>query len=269
METMDDERLIYDYYRYVRSNKIIYFGRFWHCFRIERITKSYFFKFGWKNSSRKNQNPPDFYNNRHKMMMDFMRIDDCVDEINGKKINNSFAKTSIAIKKQLGKNYKKEINGLLSYVPDTSNSEEFNFKGYIHTFKRVLLDHSNKIPNYKLNHPKCKTTILFVCDESNNYVQISNVSDLKREDEKDVVLEKFAPHNQFHDSEFIDIIKSTKADYIIWFGFTKCLFINRKIYKYPQVAIYDVKHIKYNGLNYNHNLMFKVKEEYYPKKQHF
>lgn len=263
MHTMDKEKTIYSYYRMIPSRKIIYFGRFFHCLRIERITKSYLFSRSWIDSSAKNQRTPDFYNDKFHMMMEFMRIDDCIEKINGKKINNSFAKANIGAKKLLGNNYKKEMSGLLMYLPDTNDSKEFNYHGYINNFERVVLDHSSKVPQYRENHPKCKTTILFVCDESNNYVQVANKDDLCKEDDKNPILNGYKPHFQFNDSRFIEIIKKVQADYVIWFGFAKCLYNNGKKIKYPQVAIYDVNHIKYKGVDYNEELMFKVKNEVY------
>ena len=165
------------------------------------------------------------------------------------------------MKNVAGRDYKKTLNGTLVFIPDTRNSNDFNFKGYLTNFEKVIRGHSEKVTKYRLNYPKCKTIVFLVCDESNNYIQVLDKNDLEREDEKDVFINRFYPHYQFDDARFIDIIKKCSADYLIWLGRFKSLYINNKEINYPRVCIYDIKHIKRNGLTYNHDLMFKVKEE--------
>lgn len=164
MKTLNDEQFILDLYKQVPSHKIAYFGRFFPCLKIETLTKSVFFSRSWINSSSKSDPPPDFHNDKHKIMLEVMRIDDCANKVNGKKIDNSFAKSNKMAYKLLGENYKKDINGYLFTIPDTNNSTEFNFKSYLNNFKRVLLKHSNHVQDYHKNYPKCKTTVFLVCD---------------------------------------------------------------------------------------------------------
>lgn len=262
MKTFDDEQFILDNYRTFPTFKIKYFGRFFHCFIIEKITKSFLFSKSWINSSSKDALPPDFHNNKYHTMMEFMRIDDCINELNGKHIPNSFEKTNNTLKKLCGNNYKKvKNNSMIYFIPNTLNSDEYNFKGYFNNFQRVIIKHSKKVEKYRQNYPKCKKMVFFVCDESNNYVQVSNKEDLNKEDEKNLTLENFKIHYCFYDKKFIDVIKNCNADYVIWMYVYKCLYINGKKIKYPMACIYDVKHIKNQGYIYNHDLMFKVKDE--------
>lgn len=261
METFDDEKIVLSIYRTVPTSKIRYNGRYLHCQRIERLTKWALFNNSWINSSAKGDLPPDFHNNKHHIMMEVMRIDDSVGDINGNHVVNSFERANTFMQEVSGKDYKKKLNGTLIFVPDTRNSEEFNFRGYLTNFEYVIKKHSKKVDKYRSNYPKCKTTVFLVCDESNNYIQVLNKDDLKREDEKDVYINGFSPHYQFEDAKFINIIKECKADYLIWFTRFKSLYIDDKEIKYPRVCIYDIKHIKYGGVNYNHELMFKVKQE--------
>lgn len=261
METFDEEKVVFENYKNIPSSKIKYNGRFFHCLHIEKLTRSFFFNNSWINSSGKNDLPPDFHNDKHQIMLEVMRIDDCVNELNGKHVSNSFEKANVFMKNVAGRDYKKTLNGTLIFIPDTRNSNDFNFNGYLTNFEKVIRGHSEKVAKYRLNYPKCKTIVFLVCDESNNYIQVLDKNDLEREDEKDVFINRFYPHYQFDDARFIDIIKKCSADYLIWFGRFKSLYINNKEINYPRVCIYDIKHIKRNGLTYNHDLMFKVKEE--------
>lgn len=267
MKTLDDEKFLFDIYKRIPFRKIKYFGRFFSCFIIEWITKSIFFSKSWINSFSKSVPPPDFHNNKHKLMLEVMRIDDCVNTINNKKIDNSFAKSNKLARKLFGNNYKKDVNGYLFTIPNTNDSNEFNFEGYLNNFERVILDHSKKIPNYRRNHPKCKIIVFLVCDESNDYVQVSNEKDLVKENEINLDLKDSIIHCCFYDSKFIEIIKKSDADFVIWWGYNKSIFGNNKKFKYPEACIYDVKYFKEQGYKYDKQLMCKIKGKYANKNQ--
>lgn len=260
MKTFDDEEFVLNQYRTSFFPPVVYNGRFFHCFRIEKLTKSFLFKKSWINSSSKSSLPPDFHNDKHRIMMDVMRIDDCVNEIDGKHIPNSFERTNRFMKKYYGNNYKKSLNGFLYFIPNTNDSNEYNFNGYIRNFEKVLTKHSSKVENYRKNYPRCNESILFVFDESNSYIQVSSEEDLKKRDAPSVQYNKYVIHNCYCDKMFIDIIKRCDADYVIWMGYYKAIFVNGELKRLPIACIYDVKHIKYNGHEYNHKLMLKVLE---------
>jgi len=257
MQTFDDEQYIWDIYKHIPSSRVKYIGNFLSCLRVDLLTKCHIFAKSWKNSSSKSDLPPDFHNNLHQIMMEFMRIDDCVNELDGRKIMNSFQRTSVEVKKALGKNYKKK-NGVLFYVPDTSNNNEFNIRGYLENFTRNIENHSNKIPYYKKNYPKCKKTILFVMDESNPYIQTIKSENLGENHISEG--RTFMIHNCYYDKRFIDVIKNSNADYVIWFGIYKCILINGKPIQFPQAVIYDVKHFNICGYEYNYDSMVKLME---------
>ena len=257
MNTMDDEKEVLNRYRLISSRKIVYVGRFFHCLRVERLTKSFLFSKSWIDSSSNGDLPPDFHNNKHKIMMDIMRIDDCVEKKKGRRVLNSFARTNLFMEKYFGKNYKEEHNGTLFFVPDTSNRDDFNYNGYIKNFKRVLDDHSNKVDNYRKNYPQCKACVLFICDESNNYIQLTEKTVIKDGELSGPI----KVHNQFLDKRFLDVIRNTKADYVIWFGYYKLLFINSREVKQPLVCIYDVKHMNKKEIEYDSQKMFMLTEE--------
>lgn len=257
METLDDEKIILESYKRISSSDFFFNGSFFRCLRIKALTKSFLFSKSWIDSSSKNDFPPDFHNDKHRIMMEVMRVDDCVNEKDGKRVANSFQRANLKMKKMFGKNYKKEQNGTLFFIPDTRDNTEYNFEGYFNNFKRVMLNHSGKIKDYRKNYPLCKTCVLLICDESNNYVEVTDQNDLSR----DNPLKPFKIHYWFLDKDFVDVIKGCNADYVIWMGYYKILYLNGKRIKMPRVCIYDVKNIKENGAEYNHSLMFKVIEE--------
>lgn len=257
METFDEESFLIDVYRKTPSSQIYYCGRRLPCLRIRWLTKSRFFCKSWIDSSGKDVPPPDFHNNKHRVMMEVMRIDDCVNELNGKHVANSFQRANDFMNKYFGKGYKTKLDGSLFFTSDTRNNKEYNFKGYFNNFKEVIMKHSDKVEKYRNNYPKCDDVILFVFDESNCYVQVTDEADLKRERPQGVTI----THNCFIDSKFLEIIKSVQADYVIWFGYYKVFFHKGRRIKLPRACIYDVKHMKANGYKYDHRKMVKTIDE--------
>ena len=170
------------------------------------------------------------------MMLDVMRIDDCVNEINGQEVSNSFKIESLEMKEKYGKNYKKKLNGVLCYIADTSDNNKFNYDGYYKNFERVLNEDSSKIDSYHNNYPKCKTSVLMIFDQSNNYVQAEIIIDAQKGNANNKHITRFIPHHWYADNKFIDCIKQCNSDYVIWFGWYKKLFVNNKEIKMPSVV---------------------------------
>ncbi len=262
MKTLDDERFVLENFNMVKLYETIFFGNFFRCLTVYLSVKRVLKSKSWVDSSAKNLPPPDFHNDKFKIMMDVMRIDDSIQTINDKHVKSSFEKTNKNLEQIFGCGYKKNDDNIgVWFIPNTRNSNEFNFEGYFNNFKRVLLKHSKKLSSYHKNYPKCKTTILFICDESNNYIQVLKEEDLKKENEENVYIENFRIHICYIDKKFLDVIKETDADYIIWFGYFKCIYTNGKREHYPRICVYDVKHFHEQGIDYDHSLMFKVTEE--------
>ncbi len=259
MRTFDDESFILENYRDISSRDIKFYGRFFHCLRIKWLTKSRLFSKTWTDSSSKSDPPPDFHNDRFGIMMEMMRVDDCVNSIDGKHVANSFEHANKTMKKYAGNDYRKKLNGDLFFIPDTRNTDEFNFNGYINNFERVISKHSSKISEYRKNYPKCKTTVFFVSDESDDYVQVIDPNDLNRKGKENIPF-AFYPHFSHLDEGFLNIIKQCQADYIVWFFVYKSIYVDDKKIKQPRVCIIDVKHMRKKGHAYDHNLMMKVVE---------
>lgn len=157
-----------------------------------------------------------------------MRLDDCINSINGQHVKNSYEKENNYISKMFGKNYKNTVNGTLIFIPNTANDKEFNYQGYLNNFKRTIEHHSSRINNYK-NNPDFKSKIIFlVFDESNNYVQMLNKKDLEMAIKNENNIKQIRPHSFFEDNKFLEIIKNSAADYLIWVGRYKSIYNNGK-----------------------------------------
>lgn len=254
MKTLDNEELIMDIYRSVPSRKIRYFGNYFRCLKIEKLTHSKLFKKSWIYSCAKKDIPPDMHNEKHKIMMEIMRVDDSSTECK----NNSFKRANNVLRMFLGKNYKNENkNSVGLIIPDTRDNKNFNYEGYIDNLKRTISKHSDKINQYRKNYPKCESVIFFICDESNNYIEVANKNELKEQE----IYNNFKIHYAYADKKFIDIIKQCNADFVIWLGLYKEIYVNGKNVVYPNAVIFDIKNLKYNGLDYNSELMLKVIKE--------
>ena len=200
----------------------------------------------WTDSSKKNMIPPDFYNERLKLMMEVMRVDDhaYIDE-KGNEINKHNQREG-QITKMLKKSNSsiKEIyeNGNLFIIPNTvlEGEKDHNYNRYINNFKRVLQNHINKISNYKRNHPGYKT-LFFVLDESIKYIRIIG--------EKQVPIPGKKVHGYIHhwwlDKNMIEIFKNSNIDYLIWMAPYKKI---EKEDSLPKIIIFDIKKIKYDDL---------------------
>lgn len=134
---------------------------------------------------------------------------------------------------------------------DTSLLDEFNIDGYLSNFNKTIERHSKNIDLYKKNYPLCDEVIFFVFDESNNYaLKVNNVG-----------IDYLTPHKWYLDYKFLDIIKNCKADYVIWYGYSKTILHNGKELKLPKICIYDNKNLKEEGIKYNYDSIIKLNEE--------
>ena len=106
VNSFNKESFIIENFRMIPSYKIKYNGRFFHCFRVERLIKSILFSRSWIDSSSKSDPPPDFHNEKHHIMMEIMRVDDGA---GGKHSPNSFERKEKYMQKHYGKDYKKSL----------------------------------------------------------------------------------------------------------------------------------------------------------------
>lgn len=260
MQTLNDESMILDMFREVKSKEIVPLGNFLECKKIHLSLTGVLNRKEWINSSGKSDPPPDFYDSKHKLMMDVMRIDDHAYIDSRGRIQNKTLQREGLILKEINQPERDDIK--LFIVGDTKlpTNEDHNFDRYYKNFERVFKEHESKIDLYKSNHPGYKT-IFFICDESTAYVEVLNSEDVcKEKHQGDLTLAK--PHIFCLDRKFIKIIKESKVDYVIWYAPWKLLqSIEKGIFPLPKGAIIDVKNLTDKKLiDYNHGMMISSEE---------
>lgn len=239
--SLDTEQDIFDVFRTVPKEKIIYNGRFFKCLRVDRLLRSCLYKKNWIDSSKNTR--PDFHNDKNQIMMDFMKIDDAQ---NLK--NNSFRRKTKTLNNYFGNDYEELLKETsLFYVPRAT--EDCSYNNYLNNFKSILLKHSDKVCEYRKNFPNCKTCVLFVCDESSCYFTTKLTKNHKN---KNALGEL---HKCFFDKAFIDIIRNCKADFVVWYTHFKQIVKGKKLVKQPVACIYDIQHLKQLGIQYSASSM--------------
>lgn len=242
MKTVDNESFILEDFRMVSTRETLILGSIFNCSKIRFSLVNSFMRKHWIDSSAKNDPPPDFYNNKLKLMMDVMRIDDnaYVDK-NGKIQNPIHKKENELLKGYLGNDYKTVHNDIRCYVVASSGfstHQDHNFTRYFDNFKRVIEGHNKKVDNYKKNHPGYKT-IFFVYDESTEYIEVVDKKYV-REHPQEGELSCGKPHIPCCDKSFLDIIKNSEVDYVIWYMPYKLVrHANGKQINLPKCAIIE------------------------------
>ena len=215
----------------------------------------------WHYSAGKADPPPDYYNDSLHVMMDVMRVDDHSHlSDKGKLINPTNIKES-KIQNELKKlgvlnTFPNAKNIVVNAITDLPTDEDHNYNFYFASFSRVICKHLKSIPLYKENHPNYKT-IFLVLDESSGYVQCEN------EDKKRAFINnqngEARVHNCFLDFDFIQTLKDSDLDYLIWFCPYKWWSTNEAVL--PQVAILNINRINFiesSLKKYDSNLMIST-----------
>lgn len=258
MQTFNNESMILDAFREVKTKEILPLGDFLKCKWIHCALTGVLNRKEWIDSSGKNDPPPDFYDNKHKLMMDVMRIDDhaYIDEKG--RIQNKTLQHEGKLIKKINQTNRDDIK--LFVVGDTKlpTNEDHNFERYYKNFERVFKEHEKKLDLYQTNHPGFKT-IFFIFDESSAYAELLNPDDVNNERFEGEIT-ACRPHLFCLDKKFVKIIQESKVDYVIWYAPWKLLepVNNNKleVFPLPKCAIYDVKKLTDKKLvEYNHELM--------------
>lgn len=262
MITVNDEDFILELFRNLFWNEKYFFDNSLSAKLIVLSIRNHFLKKNWINSSKKNDPPPDFYNKKHKLMMDVMRVDDhaFVDE-KGKVQNLVLKKENDMAVEMFGKNYRHERPDFTCITVGTSGlpaKEDHNYDRYYKNFERVINKHKEKIRIYKQNHPGYKT-IFFIFDESSAYCE---AKDKKYFDVSANSLLEGKPHFFFFDRIFVDIIKESNTDFVIWFAPYKLIDqVTPNGVKMPKCVIFNTKKIKSNKLiDYKYDLMLSLEK---------
>jgi len=195
----------------------------------------------WTNNSGKNAPPPDFYNDKAKLMLEIMRVDDHeqIDAKNGKVTNPDLAHESELYKELVGK-VPQHCNLHIISRTQLPSKQDHNYTFYRNGFVRIIEKHKKKIPLYKKNHPN-KKIIFFIEDHSSFYVET---------DAATATAEPYVnmpacgrPHLFCGDEGFIKCVLNSDIDYLIWHApykvFTSIAGIVEPIP--PHIVVIDVK----------------------------
>lgn len=208
---------------------------FYYSLKIKHFYKN------WVNNSGKSKNPPDFYNDKTKTMMEVMRFDDYETGPN--------SPNTIESKKIKEINDERRNNGLntfdnkslkIIYLPNLNNASESSLDIQYNNFKRVFEKHTKHIGLYKENHPGYKLAFMLF-DESAGYVErvLGKKIDYKPGDR---AFGLFKYYRAIQDERVLSEILKADIDYLIWFS----PFIqgdNRNGHL-PKVFLLDVKKAK-------------------------
>lgn len=189
-----------------------------------------------------------------------MRLDDSsfVDR-NGKVQNPIYKNEKKLLKEYFGENYKTEWEGVSCFVVASSGlptAEDHNFERYFENFKRTFQKHNDSIDLYQKNHPGFKT-IFFLFDESTAYVEVTDKAYLNHK-KGDGVIGK--PHFPFLDERFVEVIRQSKVDFVVWYMPYKLIQNRRrKPLDIPKCAILQNGKISQKRLiHYNRSMLTSI-----------
>lgn len=256
----DDEENLLNELRGFNDN-ILFIPNKRHIRRTERkIINKIKNKKYWINSSAKDAMPPDFYNEKDKLMLEVMRVNDSEFEDNGKIINPE-AKADRKLANELPKEFQEKINNdeiMLLAIGDTglSTNENHGYKRYVESFNRTLIKHIKHINNYRKNHQGYKL-IFYIYDESRAYGLNEEQINILTYKEGDICL--CSPHICFFDEKMIKILINQNIDYVIWYTpYKKYLCENEE--DIPKLCIYDIKKMKNTFKFKKYNNVFPLEE---------
>lgn len=258
MNLFDDENKIIESFQRIQDSEVLFLDI---DDEIEAIYRSIHENAEWGDwtySAGKADPPPDFYNDKMMAMMDVMRVDDhAFLSEKGKVINPTNAGES-RLRKELDK------SGILECFPNCNDVfinvktslptyEDHNYIFYKENFIRVIGEHVSKLELYKKNHPGYKIAF-FVMDESSAYFSLYDNTE-KLEEGKMV---KGTPHFFFFDKVFVEAIKATQIDYLIWYAPFKLLKSNNESFTLPQAVIYNIHEMDFDDIEYKQSEMRSI-----------
>ena len=209
----------------------------------------------WVDNSKNTNNPPDFYCDNFKLMMDIMRVNDAERFNRRGKFYNPSMRHERDIYNEI------ERSGLLAAAPNAKvtingntglpTEEDHNFALYSNNYKRVISEHIDSISSYKQNHPGYEI-IFVVFDESTAYFEKRNQTDDTSIVEQSVL---GRPHLFFIDEELLKCFYDKGIDYLLWLTPYKLLKTSQGFFPLPQLTVYDLHKPRPSTINYDLNKM--------------
>lgn len=246
MNELDNENRILELFRIVPTEKVcILFGDDFSRSVYESLVNT---PDNWVDNSGKCNPPPDYLNHKESIMLEMMRVNDTEAASNRRESEMQHELSDSGILNMFP-NLKS-----ITCVPDVHSQ---SYDNYIKSFTSSLTKHNGKIEKYRTNHPGIDHVVFFICDESEAYFEIHEITSKGG---------RARPHLWFLDERFINAIKGTKADTVIWF--TPYKVMERDGFNYPDVTVINPKLIDNSLLTtYESELMFdatkveRVREE--------
>ena len=212
----------------------------------------------WIDSSSKDAPPPDFYNDRKRIMMEVMRVDDHAYEHEGKIINPTAIRAR-TIEKELQESGVLDLNPNarinINSPTDLPSLEDHNYRYYKTNFRRIIEKHKKQIARYRINHPGYKL-VFFVFDESSMYCKTDTPNRTIKKGEPFLSV----PHIWFSDKAFTEIFKNSEIDYLVWFTPYKQFICSNPTIKLPLVCVFDCNQEGYEPIDYPEDYMVSTEE---------
>jgi hypothetical protein len=157
--SFDDENRIIEHFQDVVNNSVVFFPQETEAAIQAFVSihdKQNWAK--WKDSSGKDDPPPDFFSNETGFMMEVMRVDDhAYENKKGRVINPTLARET-QLRKEIAN------RGILAPFPnhkyiyinaDTRlpTDQDHNYVFYKENFVRTVKNHASKVTLYRQNHP--------------------------------------------------------------------------------------------------------------------
>lgn len=211
----------------------------------------------WVDSSSKSAPPPDFYNEKQRLMMEVMRVDDHAFEQENGRITNPTIQRERIKEKELRRtlNLSPNTQLFINSPTDLPSLEDHNYRYYKSNFMRVIGKHTTKIPLYKLNHPDYKL-IFFIYDESSMYCQVNTPNRTIKEDERF----EGKLHFWFYDKALIDCFMTSGIDYLVWFTPYKWIKKSENPIKLPLACAFDCNQMNGESIEYLEEYMMSMEE---------
>lgn len=200
----------------------------------------------WIDNHQKTNNPPDFYSDKHKLMVEIMSVND------NERPNNK-GKTIDPVKMQSEKMIKHlENTGFLDdfsnnaiilpnpKLPELSREEFHNYDYYVSSFNRIIGSHIKQIPTYRKNHPD-KKLIFLIMDESAAYIKLPFDRCLVNSQVGDPFPISNRSHIWWRDKNLLKVFKDADLDYILWYTPFKRILISDEykelIFSWPSISL--------------------------------
>ena len=216
---------------------------------------------GWEDHSGKDVPPPDFVNHSQRAMLEAMRVDDR--ERPGD--NKGFVNPSRAHESEIIRQHEHELREMLDMAADDARlaiigktdlptEEDHSYGMYLDGFRRIVEKHARHADSYRGNYPGYKL-VFYVFDESTGYLE--STEPIKSEIHEGDCL-RGRPHYFFADAAFLDVIRSSKADYFIWRTPFKHEHLFAEGLTLPETVVYDVARMNVPDIHYDRDRMVSM-----------